>query len=383
MKKKVLFLIDSLPGGGAEKVLVDIVENLNKDKFDIRVMTTLAGGVHVDNIKKNVKYKPFFEDLKDPDSRLEKFIYRFKGKFRYLFYKYVPCWLMHKIFIGNKYDIEIAFLEGHATKIIGSSTNKYSKKLAWVHTDLIANNWPIQYYNNLEEQVCLYHKFDEIYCVSNQVKQSFEQLTNRTENVFTFYNPVNENKIRNLSLEKMEFEFDKSILNVITVGRLTHQKGYDRLLNIHKRLIEEGFKYHLYILGEGEERIHFEKFIEDNSLQNTVTLLGFQKNPYKYMKQADLFICSSRAEGFSTVATEATILGIPIITTDCSGMNELLGHSKYGLITENDEASLYNGFKKIITDKGLYNYYKEACVKRSNDFKLFRTIRMLEEIINA
>lgn len=380
--KKVLFLIDSLPGGGAEKVLVDIVENLDRSKFDITVMTSLGGGVHVDNIKKNVKYKPFFKELKRQKTILEKVIYKVRCKFRYLFFKYVPAPVIHKIFIGNGYDIEIAFLEGHATKIIGASNNKYSKKYAWVHTDLIENNWSMRFYNSLEEQIENYNHFDFIYCVSTQAKDSFIKLTKRIHNVFTFYNPVNEVKIRELATSE-GFSFNSSQFNVITVGRLTKAKGFDRLLNVHKRLINEGINYHLYILGEGEERLTLEKFINENQLGATVSLLGFHSNPYKYMKAADLFVCSSRAEGFSTVATEATILGLPIVTTDCSGMNELLGDSQYGLIIDNNEESLYEGLKQMIMDKELYEHYKKQCLERSEDFKLSKTMHKLEAILEA
>lgn len=380
--KKILFLIDSLPGGGAEKVLVDIVQNLDKSKFDITVMTSLRGGIHVDNIKRNVKYKPFFTDLKNPKTKLEKITYKVRHKIRNIFYKYIPAWIIHKIFIGNRYDVEIAFLEGHATKIIGASTNKHSKKYAWVHTDLMSNNWSLYFYNNLEEQIENYNNFDSIYCVSEQAKDSFIMLTKRTNNVFTFYNPVNEIKIRKLANSE-DFEFNPNKFNVITVGRLNYQKGYDRLLRVHKRLINEGIDYHLYILGEGEERANFEKFIIENNLESTVSLLGFQSNPYQYMRAADLFVCSSRVEGYSLVVAESLILEVPVITTICSGPCELLEYGKYGMITENDEESLYDGLKQIIMDKELYKHYKKQCSKRSKDFNLSQTIYKLEAILEG
>ena len=380
--KKVLFLIDSLPGGGAEKVLVDIVENLDRSKFDITVMTSLGGGVHVDNIKKNVKYKPFFKELKRKKTILEKVIYKVRCKFRYLFFKYVPAPVIHKIFIGNGYDIEIAFLEGHATKIIGASNNKYSKKYAWVHTDLIENNWSMRFYNSLEEQIENYNNFDSVYCVSTQAKDSFIKLTKRIHNVFTFYNPVNEVKIRELAMSE-GFSFTSSQFNVITVGRLTKAKGFDRLLNVHKRLINEGINYHLYILGEGEERPTLEKFINENQLGATVSLLGFHSNPYKYMKAADLFVCSSRAEGYSLVVAESLILEVPVIATNCTGPCELLGFGEYGLITDNNEEGLYQGMKQMMIDKKLYEHYKKQCLKRSQDFNLIETIRKLEDILEA
>ena len=380
--KKIIFLIDSLPGGGAEKVLVDIVENLDKTKFDITVMTSLAGGVHVKNIEKHVRYRPFFKDLKKPTNFIEKIIYKIFFKIRYWFFKYIPAPVIHKIFIGNGYDIEIAFLEGHATKIIGASNNKYSKKYAWVHTDLIENNWSMRFYDSLEEQIENYNHFDFIYCVSTQAKDSFIELTKRIQNVFTFYNPVNEVKIRELAMSE-GFSFTSSQFNVITVGRLTKEKGFDRVLNVHKRLINEGINYHLYILGEGEERPTLEKFINENQLGATVSLLGFNSNPYKYMKAADLFVCSSRAEGYSLVVAESLILEVPVIATNCTGPCELLGFGEYGLITDNNEEGLYQGMKQMMIDKKLYEHYKKQCLKRSQDFNLTETIQKLEDILEA
>ncbi|CUQ34437.1 Probable poly(glycerol-phosphate) alpha-glucosyltransferase [Turicibacter sanguinis] len=378
--KRVLFLIDSLPGGGAEKVLVDIVENLDKSKFDITVMTSLGGGIHVDSIKKHVNYRPFFRDLKKSDNLLIKISNRIQRNFRNCFFKYIPAPLIHKIFIGNQYDIEIAFLEGHSTKIIGASTNKHSKKYAWVHTDLMSNNWPLKFYDNIEKQIEMYNSFDSIYCVSKQAKDSFMQLTKRSQNVFTFYNPVNEIKIRKLANSE-DINFNPNEFNVITVGRLTKQKGYNRLLKVHKKLINEGIDYHLYILGEGEERVNLEKFISDNQLESSVSLLGFDSNPYKYMKGADLFVCSSRAEGYSLVVAESLILGVPVISTRCAGPCELLGDGKYGLIIDNNEESLYEGLKQMIMDKELYEHYKKQCLERSGDFKLSKTMHKLEAIL--
>lgn len=378
--KKVLFLIDSLPGGGAEKVLIDLVENLDKSKYDVTVMTTYDGGVHVESIKKYAHYKSIFKDLKPANNVGRKIYNKLNKEIRELFFKYVPTRVIYNKYIGSEYDIEIAFLEGHATKLLGASTNLKSKKYAWVHIDLLANNWPKRFYNSLEEQIENYKIFEEIYCVSNHVKDAFKQLTKIEENVYTMYNPVNEVKIRKLALEKTEICFEKDLFNIITVGRLTYQKGYDRLLEVHKQLVSDGIKYHLYILGEGEDRAQLEQYIIDNNLSDTVTLLGFHKNPYIYMKQADLFVCSSRSEGFSTVATEATILGVPIVTTDCSGMKELLGDSQYGLITDNDTQSLYQGLKRILTDEELFSHYKNKIEQRSSDFTLQQTMRKFESI---
>lgn len=378
--KRIIFLIDSLPGGGAEKVLIDLIENLDKSKYDITVMTTIEGGVYVENIKKYAKYKSIFKDLTTPTNSIHSFYNKAIKKLRSLFLKHIPSKWLYKKFIDDNYDIEIAFLEGHATMILGSSTNKSAKKYAWVHIDLLANNWPTHFYKNFQHQCDTYRTFDAIYCVSDQTKEGFEKLIGRHDNVFTLYNPINEQKIKQLSNERSSLEFDKNLFNIVTVGRLTHQKGYDRLLSVHKRLIKQGIKHHLYILGEGEDQEILEDFIIKNQLTSTVTLLGFHKNPYKYMKQADLFVCSSRSEGFSLVVAEALVLGIPVISTNCSGPSELLNYGDYGVITDNNEESLYHNLKNILTNEQLYNHLKIKAQERSQYFKLETSINEIEKI---
>ena len=127
--KRIIFLIDSLPGGGAEKVLIDLIENLDKSKYDITVMTTIEGGVYVENIKKYAKYKSIFKDLTTPTNSIHSFYNKAIKKLRSLFLKHIPSKWLYKKFIDDNYDIEIAFLEGHATMILGSSTNKVRRNM--------------------------------------------------------------------------------------------------------------------------------------------------------------------------------------------------------------------------------------------------------------
>ena len=156
---------------------------------------------------------------------------------------------------------------------------------------------------------------------------------------------------------------------IIAVGRLTAQKGFDRLLRVHKRLIDAGIRYQLKILGEGEDRKALETFVEQNGLTDTVALCGFQENPYPMLKNAAFYVCSSRYEGFSTTVIESLILGTPVVTTDCTGMQEILGDSEYGLITANDDEAFYEGVKRMLTEPGLLEHYAEQAKIRGRDFK--------------
>ena len=155
--------------------------------------------------------------------------------------------------------------------------------------------------------------------------------------------------------------FDKDTFNIVSCGRFTAQKAFDRLIDICSRLIKEGLDVHLYLLGKGDLEGAYREQIYRSGIENHVSILGFQSNPFKYVKAADLFVCSSIHEGYSTAVTESLVVGTPVVTTLCSGMVELLGeHNEYGIITENNPEALYVAVKQIILDKSMYAQYMSA-----------------------
>jgi glycosyltransferase involved in cell wall biosynthesis len=155
-----------------------------------------------------------------------------------------------------------------------------------------------------------------------------------------------------------------------------------RLARIHKRLIDAGIKNHIYILGVGDEQPKIEKYLDDNNLTDSFTFLGYNTNPYKYVKACDLYVCSSLSEGFSTSVTESLIVGTPVVTTLCSGMQEMLGEkNEYGIVTENNEDSLYEGIKKILTTSGLLEHYAEKAFERGKEFSTEKTTKAVEDML--
>lgn len=372
--KKILFFIESLGGGGAEKVITDIVKNINKDKYDITVITVTDCGIYNEEISKYCTYKNILSI--NNKSLLSKILYKIKYK---LFYK-LPCKVIYKFIVSSIYDIEIAFVEGFATKFIAASSNKKSKKIAWVHVDPIARSYSDNYFKNLNSQINCYKKYNDIICVSNAVAKSFKKKFKLYENVKVIYNPIDSDETIKKSNDIL-IDIKKNKLVLCSIGRLTKQKGFDRLLECVKRLKKENLIFELWILGEGEEREAIELYINENDLNDFVKLLGFNKNPYKYLKLADIFICSSRAEGFSLAIAEAMILGIPVISTDCSGPNELLDFGQYGLLVNNDVESIYIGLNCLISDEAKRQYFKVKSIERSNSFNLERVIKQIEGLL--
>ena len=163
-----------------------------------------------------------------------------------------------------------------------------------------------------------------------------------------------------------------------TVGRLSYEKGNDRLLKACQMLKADGYAFHIWLIGDGQERSNLEQMVHTFGLWEHVTFWGFQSNPYPYMSEADLIVVPSRYEGLSTVVTESLILGKPVVTTPCSGMQELLGDSEFGLITEDSVSGLHAGLKRMLDDPGLLKQYAALSAQRGQSFSKEQTVQETE-----
>lgn len=375
-KRKVLFLIESLAGGGAEKVLTTLVQHIDKERFDVTVCAISGGGKYEDAIKRQVSYKAILAEPKNGNV-WERWLYVLK---HHLVYKWLPLSWVYRVFVPQNSDVEVAFVEGFTTKLLSYSTNLVAKRYAWVHIDLHQNHWTKSIYPALEDEEVVYNRYDQILCVSDTAVQGFIQtFSGVTTPVSTIYNPINAQIIQNMAAERKDVE--KKMIRLVTVGRLEHQKGYDRLVRIINRLVKDGVPLELWILGVGSQEASLKQYIHEHQLDEYVKLLGFQSNPYKYIVQGDLFVCSSRSEGYSTAVTEALILGLPVITTDCSGMAELLKDGECGIITENDDEAFYQGLKNLLADVSLLEHYRQKAIERGKDFTIESLMKPIETLL--
>ena len=376
--KKIMIMTNNLVGGGAEKVLQTLVNNLDKEKYNITLYSLHYNIENLELFSSQIHYRYIFGYQKK--NFLHDVFFNILDKIKGKLFIALPPSIFYRMYIKGKYDVEIAFIEGESTKIISGSPNNRSKKYAWVHIDLINNPWTKVVYKTTEEEKQCYKKFDKVFCVSSNVKEAFDKKYN-THNSFVQYNPVDEKEIIDKSKERnIEKQAD---LQLVTLGRLVPQKGYDRLLECVKKLKDNGYKdYNIWILGDGEQKEKLEKYIKINNLSDYVTLLGFKENPYPYIAASDGFICSSRSEGFSTVATESLILGKPIYTVNCAGMKELFGEYNCGMIVENDDVQLYKMMIKIITNKEIANNYAKNIEKRKRFFTLTKRLNEIKIILD-
>lgn len=392
MKKKLLIAVHTLQLGGVEKIVINLLKKMDKEKYDITLLSIVDDGIFKKDVVNipGIKYKYFFKGyFKKSRNDINSKYYKISTKAMnmiwkwYLFLmKYFPKYLYKKN-IKEVYDIEIAFLEGKVAKIIANSSNEKSKKVVWIHTD-IENITRKNMFTSLDEEIECYKKFNKIVCVSTDVKFHFCHKTGITDNVVVQMNPINIKEILEKSKEPIKEKLKHDGIIICAVGRLAYEKGYDRLLKVHRKLLREHIKNTVWIVGEGLERDRLEEYIRDNHLEETVQLIGYSQNPYKYVKASDIFVCSSRIEGLSSVVIEAAVLGKPIITTLCSGMKDILGDDNTNaLIVPNHTYNLYKGLKKLILDENLRKYYQDNVKNTTQKFDINTVIASIDKMLES
>lgn len=367
--KKIIFLINTLSVGGAERVLVNIANNLNKNEFEVTIKTIFPDDDFVYLLSKDVKHETI---IKSKNKLYNTLIYK-------LFCKILSGKILHKLFIKNNYDIEVAFLEGLPTKIISNSSS-IARKVSWVHTNLDEYRGSDYSFNNELSQIMAYSKFDKIIFVSDSVCKAFIKRFGEISSMEVVHNPIDcEDIIKKASINISHpstagFQF-------VSVGRLVKQKGFDRLIDAVHKLKMDGINAKLMIIGEGVVRKELEELIKLRGSQDYIELLGYQKNPYSIMKKADAFVLSSYVEGYPSVLIEALILNIPIISVNCEGVEEIL-EDDLGLIVENTTDAIYEGMKEFVLNPDKYNYYKQKNSSKDMKFIIEDRINDIENLFN-
>ncbi|EOU1888149.1 glycosyltransferase [Clostridium perfringens] len=363
--KKIMFMIPSLGSGGAETILVDILNKFDNKNLDITLIVLNKSGENLKKLTSN--YNIIFLNNKNNTiiNKIQKFTIKYFPKFFY-------CKN-----IKNSYDIEIAFLEGLATKVIANSTNKKSKKIAWVHCDLKKYNWVRRYFKNNNEYEKVYNKFNDIIFVSKACKNSFESIIKNNSFKKVIYNPINKKNILSKSKESKIYFKRKTI---VAIGTLSKVKGFERLIDAYINK-EDSIDYDIKIIGDGPEKEFITNKIKQNNLENNIELIGFKKNPYPYILAADIIVSTSYSEAYPSVLIEALILSKPIIASNIDANNEILDNGKYGLIW-NDIEDLSKKIELLLRDEYFYKKYCEASKLRAKELSYEENIKIIEDLFN-
>lgn len=350
-------------------MLVNLVNNMDQSKFDISVTVLFGGGVNEQFLAPDIHFRAVFPKEIPGNSKLMKLL--------------TPKQL-HKLCVKEHYDIEISYLEGPSARVISGCQNPDTKLVSWIHVEQHTMDKLAASFRSKKESCGCYNRFDQTVCVSQYVHDDFCQLLDFQKPCRVLYNTVESGKILAGAGEAAPELVDGGKIRLIAVGTLKQSKGYMRLLKIVKRLRDEQYPVHFYILGIGPLQQEIEEYIRQNELQSTVTLLGYQTNPYKYVSKCDLFVCASFAEGFSTAATEALIVGTPVCTVEVSGMKEMLGeNNEWGVVTENNEDALYQGMKSLLEDPVKLRRYKDLALERGRQFSTTETVQAVEQMLEG
>ncbi|MGL4765452.1 MAG: glycosyltransferase [Aeromonas sp.] len=364
--KNLIIFHQNMVMGGVEKVTLNLLKNLDKTKFNIKLILIQNEGELLSQIPKDIEVIFL---LKKNYVKNKNIIQKIYG---YLFELLLINKKLKELLIQD----DTIFLIMNARNFrLNICLKRYkNKKIGWIHGNILND------YGNILEKLNykLFSQYNFIYNVSKEGEKDFNnKFQNLKHKSKYLYNSLDITKILELSEERIDIK-EKYIL---TVGRLSfYDKGYDILIETISLLKKEGIDKKLYIIGDGEERERLEQEIKRLKLENNIFIKGFDKNPYKWMKNAELFVLSSRGEGLPTVLIEALTCGVPIVSTDCKcGPKEILSNGEYGvLVPVGDSIALKEGIKKVLLNEKLRKELKEKSLKRALDFSNEKIIKRLE-----
>lgn len=365
--KKILFVTSSLCVGGMERMQITLANILSSRGYDVTIITLNPNHDLVYELNDNVRvlYKP---DRQFPVLRKIKYIWTFYDNG--VWETRVSAKKLYKYYVGNeKYDIEIAFFRGLPVKIISGSSNKNAVHLAWVHNDFRQAKGYLNNFKSLSDVTKAYSRYNNVICVSKQALEGFKEVIGDTQNLVTIYNMILESDIKKKANEIPQIYVQKNGFHIVLAGRLLDSaKGQKRLINAISKLYNQGYDISLALIGGGKDEEMLKEEIANCEADNYITMTGMQLNPYPYIKEADLLVCASYFEGYNLTVAEALILGVPVLSTNCTGPNEILDGGKYGMIVDNSEEGLYSGIKKLIENPKLLSYYREKARERQDFF---------------
>ena len=377
-KKKILIRIGSLRHGGAEKVLVTFLKNLPEDKYDIDLLLNLYSGKYLPEVPKWINVLYFHKGEMITTNRPHEIPRKAARVLHEKIVKKFPN-LLYKNKLKNKqYDIEFAAIHGMRDEILGSPLP--SKKIVWIHNDLSE----VKGYT--EAEIRKFFGFDKIMVISEKIEKLFYHLAkNEAEKskIVKIYNPLDTEEFVSKAAEPVvNYHFETSVPTFISVGTVFPQKGFDRLLKVHKKLLEEGFQHNVLIVGDGYDFENIKKLKSELGLNKTAVMLGFTDNPYPYFKNADFYILSSRYEGFPTVLFEAITLKKKIISTEVSGSAEMLNNGELGLLVENSEEGIYSGMKQALSHPENFEKYSEKLKSYEMPFTLTNSVEKIISVLD-
>lgn len=376
--KNVLFVIDTLRMGGAEKSLISLLKALDPDKLNVDLFLFETGGVlqaqvpawvniiEADKITRGMtlEIRKYLADVIKSGRLKAAFargIMSVKSKFTKkpgLNWKIVEPYIPK---LEKQYDVAVGYLEGFPDfYVIDKVTAK--KKIGWIHIDYSGKSLP-------EEAVRYYNSFDALVTISDICKKAFTDVVPGIKNkIQVLENIVLSSEIKQLAQMKCPDTW-RSIAGdqIVSVGRLDYQKGFDIGAKAARILRDKGYDFCWHVYGQGVMENEINQYIRENELENYYILEGLTENPYPYMKKADIIVQPSRWEGKSLVLDEAKILGKAIVVTDYPSVTDQVTNGKTGIITGLEPEAIAEGIEMLIQKKDLRSVLEKNCRQEPND----------------
>lgn len=363
-KKKILFIIWSFTyGGGAEKILANIVNNLDKDKYEIDIIEYWKSNINSEYVNDNIGILPSILN-EQKDNKIKKVYYK-------ILLEYFPSFLRKK-YIKKNYDIEISFNYLIPTFLLSKKT----KTIAWLHGDIYDLNNKKRYKKLQRKSL---KNVDKIVAISNNtldsVKNVYPEYTSKTTLV---NNGFNINKI----IDKAnEFNVENKEKQLLFLNRFDDNKNPLFAIEVAKELHKKGNKFKLIFIGKGKLEGKIREIIDKDNLQEYIEVVGYQKNPYPYIKNSHIVLGCSKSEGFPTIFVESIILGKPFVTTNVGGVLEISDNEKCGYIA-NDFDDYVEKVEKLLKDDKLYNKFSNHGIKHAEEFTLEKQIEKIENLMD-
>ncbi len=354
-KIKILFRLRSLEMGGVPRVVLDLLRNLPKDKFDFTLMLNLYQGELIKEIPEDIKLivveKGREQMSKNP------LIQKIELAFRRLkleLYDRFPQ-LLYALKVPEKYDIEVS--PGYAEfDMVLNSPNKNSRKIGWFHTDVGYDKDRQRVLSRIEKM----KKFDFMIFGSKQTRQVIKDLYDVSyPNSTVIYNVIKIDEVVKKA-ELFDYSYQSEVPVFSSMGRLHHRKGYHTLMKVHKRLLDDGFLHKIAVIGGGNEMENLLQQRKQLNVEDSFLLLDTQKNPYPYIKASDYFILPTQSESYPLVIGEVMALRKPIISTNVGGISEMITDGVDGILIKYDEDEMYASMKNFLTNLALVTKLTEG-----------------------
>lgn len=393
--KKILFMCINMNIGGTEKALLTMLNEMDRRKYDITLFMLEEYGGFLNQIPDGIKvmylkeYKTLKKFINDPPQLVAKeliknrkiikglsvlFVYIISKLMKdiSIYYKYI---LSNVDTLNEEYDIAIAYagpMDFISYFVINKIKSK--KRVQWIHFDISKIGFNVNFAKKI------YDKFDKVFVVSNEGKDKLinflPSLKDKTE---VFFNIISCKMIEKMSYEGEGFSDDFDGTRILTVGRLSKEKGQDLIIPVLKKLKENGYKVRWYCIGDGPAKKEYEKLVDKLNIKDDFIFLGSKLNPYTYMKECNIYVQPSKHEGYCITLGEARCFNNPIVTTNFTGANEQIVNENTGLVCEINEEEIYKAIKKLLDDKKLYKNIKDNLNNEIVDST--KEIRKLESIL--